>query len=64
MHKKYAKLINQLVQGYHLENSELDDLEWFLQANIRQIEMRREKKENEWKKLMTSYERCILYRYY
>lgn len=42
MHKKYDDLIWQLVQWYHLELSELNDLKWFLESHIRTIDMRRE----------------------
>jgi hypothetical protein len=41
MDKKYIELINQLIQGYHLEPSELDDVENYLKAQIRQVELRK-----------------------
>lgn len=41
MQEKYTTLINQLVQGYHLEKSELEDLEEYLKSHLRTIELRK-----------------------
>ena len=41
MNKKYIILITQLIQGYHMEDSELEDLENYLKSQLKQIELRR-----------------------
>lgn len=43
MQKKYITLIDQLIQGYHLEKDELEDLEEYLKSHLRSIELRKEK---------------------
>ena len=42
MDKKYIILLTQLIQGYHLEKSELEDLENYLKSQLKQIELRKE----------------------
>jgi hypothetical protein len=39
MDKKYNILLTQLIQGYHLEESELIDLELYLKAQLTQIQL-------------------------
>ena len=41
MNKNYTMLLNQLIQGYHLSEKELLDLELYLKAQLNQIELRR-----------------------
>ena len=41
MDKKYIMLTTQLIQGYHMENSELEDLENYLKSQLKQIELRK-----------------------
>jgi len=41
MNKKYIMLLTQLIQGYHLEEEELNDLENYLKSQLKQIELRR-----------------------
>ena len=41
MDKKYIMLITQLIQGYHMEDSELEDLGNYLNSQLKQIELRR-----------------------
>jgi len=41
MHKKYVKLITQLIQGYHLTEEELNDLELYLKQKSFEIDQRR-----------------------
>lgn len=40
-------LINQLIQWYHLEPHELDDIENYLQSHLRQINLRKNKKQKQ-----------------
>ena len=41
MDKYYIKLLTQLKNGYHLEESEIRDLENYLKEQLRQIEFRK-----------------------
>lgn len=43
MLKKYQILLNQLIQWYHLEKSELEDLELYLKRQLQEIENRKAK---------------------
>lgn len=42
MDKKYIQLITQLIQGYHLEKEELEDLDKYLDSHKRTIKLRLE----------------------
>jgi hypothetical protein len=39
MDKKYIMLLTQLIKGYHLADTEINDLELYLKAQLRQIEL-------------------------
>ena len=41
MINKYIDLINQLVQWYHLEKDEIEDLEEYLKTHLRNVEIRK-----------------------
>jgi len=40
MQEKYQTLLNQLIKWYHIEQEDLKDLKWYLESQLRQIELR------------------------
>ena len=42
MDKYYIQLLTQLIQGYHLNNSEIRDLEVYLKEQLKYIELIKE----------------------
>lgn len=47
MQDKYKVLLNQLIQWYHMESKELDDLEWYLTSHLNTIKIRKWQLSNE-----------------
>ena len=41
MNKKYIEMTNQLIQSYHIEENDLDDLELYYKLKLEEIENRR-----------------------